>query len=110
MHYSMCSLRLYLIGVVKCVVPVLKNASRLERAADIHRYGANSRVPVLYARFLGKKLQDVWQAFLNCVSTVGPGAQACDVSDYVNEETVIDTPGRAGLADLVPGFCTSLGI
>ncbi len=103
----------FLIGVVKCVVPVLKNASRLERAAELLSEGANAKLsrPVWQdARFLGKKLQDVWQAFLNCVSTVGPGAQACDVSDYVNEETVIDTPGRAGLADLVPGFCTSLGI
>lgn len=102
-----------IVGWVKCVRPVSRNASRLLRAADLLEEGANAKLarPVWQdVRFLGKASQPVWHGFLNSISLVGEHAEACDVADYVNEETMIETPGRAGLADLIPGFCTSLGI
>ena len=103
----------FVVGCVKCIRPISKSASALERAAELLEEGANAKLarPVWQdVKFLGKGLQPVWHGYLTSISAVGENAQACDVADYVNEETVIDQPGRAGLADLVPGFCTSLGI
>ena len=103
----------FVIGCVKCIRPISKSASALERAAELLEEGANAKLtrPVWQdVKFLGKGLQPVWHSYLTSISAVGENAQACDVADYVNEETAIDQPGRAGLADLVPGFCTSLGI
>ena len=34
----------------------------------------------------------------------------CDTREYINEETVVDKPGHAQLAELIPGLLTSLGI
>lgn len=42
----------FLIGVVKCVVPVLKNASRLERAAELLSEGANAKLSRPVCRML----------------------------------------------------------
>ena len=111
--FYLLTLVVFIIGCLKCIRPISRNASALERAADMLKEGASAKLarPVWQAvKFLGKGAQPVWHSFLNSMSAVGENAQACDVADYVNEETIIDGPGRAGLADLIPGFCTSLGI
>lgn len=111
--FYLLTLVVFIIGCLKCIRPISRNVSALERAADMLKEGASAKLarPVWQdVKFLGKGAQPVWHSFLNSMSAVGENAQACDVADYVNEETIIDGPGRASLADLIPGFCTSLGI
>lgn len=111
--FYLLTLIVFAVGCIKCICPVLRNASALARATELLEEGANAKLarPVWQdVKFLGKRAQPVWHGFLNSMSAVGENAHACDVADYINEETMIDEPGRAGLADLIPGFCTSLGI
>jgi len=35
---------------------------------------------------------------------------ACDVAEYIHDDSIITEPGKAALADIIPGICTSLGI
>ena len=101
-----------LIGIFKCVIPVSHNAFSLKRAVRKLENGARSGDAPAWqdGRYLGHKLQPTWQRFLTNAEQMDMRGLSLDVAEYVNEETVIDIPGRAALADLIPGLLTSLGI
>lgn len=102
-----------LIGIVKCCAPVLRNAGALRRAAETLEEGAKMKLarPVWReTKFLGRGLQTDWRTFLQNVDLTQSHGVPCDVADYIHEESVIDVAGRSGLAEIVPGACTSLGI
>lgn len=107
------TLVVFLVGVIKCCRPVLRNASSLRRATELLREGAKAKLsrPVWSeANFLGKRLQPVWRAFLHSADMAAAGGVMTDVADFVHDDAIITDPGKASLADVVPGLCTSLGI
>lgn len=101
---------IFMVGLIKCCRPVYRNASALRHATGMLKEGAKAKLarPVWSeASFLGKRLQPVWRAFLQ---TTEMGGGVTDVAEYVHDDSVITEPGRASLADVIPGLCTSMGI
>ncbi|MDR0928375.1 MAG: MotA/TolQ/ExbB proton channel family protein [Oscillospiraceae bacterium] len=112
LFYGLTALALVL-GLVKCTRPLLGNAAALRRAADLLEKGARAKLarPVWAdPAFLGKPLAPAWRAFLRTAETARGGGVPCNVADVLNEESVILLPGKAALAEIIPGICTSLGI
>ncbi|GHU83179.1 hypothetical protein FACS1894196_2630 [Clostridia bacterium] len=104
---------IFLLGLFKCCRPVLRNAAALRRAMELLEDGARANLarPVwVDVNFLGKRMQPVWKTFLHNAELARSRGMTCDVADFVNDDSVITNPGKAPLADLVPGLCTSLGI
>lgn len=101
-----------LIGLCKCIYPLLRNAALLNRAVvKLEKSTAAGERPLWReARFLGRALRNDWQQFLLNAGQLDLRGMPCDTREYINEETVIDKPGHAQLADLIPGLLTSLGI
>ena len=101
-----------LTGLCKCIYPLLRNAALLNRAVvKLEKSTAAGERPLWReARFLGRALRNDWQQFLLNAGPLDLRGMPCDTREYINEETVIDKPGHAQLADLIPGLLTSLGI
>ncbi len=101
-----------LVGFCKCIYPLLRNAALLNRAVvKLEKSMARGERPLWREnRFLGRSLRNEWQQFLLNASQLDLRGIPCDTREYINEETVIDKPGHAQLAELIPGLLTSLGI
>ena len=101
-----------LVGFCKCIYPLLRNAALLNRAVvKLEKSMARGERPLWREnRFLGRSLRNEWQQFLLNASQLDLRGMPCDTREYINEETVIDKPGHAQLAELIPGLLTSLGI
>lgn len=101
-----------LVGLCKCIYPVFRNAALLNRAVvKLEKSTARGERPLWReARFLGRSLRPEWQQFLLNAGQLDLRGIPCDTGEYINEETVIEKPGHAQLAELIPGLLTSLGI
>lgn len=101
-----------LVGFCKCIYPLLRNAALLNRAVvKLERSTARGERPLWREnRFLGRSLRNEWQQFLLNAAQLDLRGMPCDTREYINEESVIDKPGHAQLAELIPGLLTSLGI
>ena len=101
-----------LVGVCKCIYPVFRNGSLLNRAvAKLEKTaGNNQRPPWREPRFLGRALRGEWQKFLLNAGQLDVRGMPCDIEDYINEDSVIDKPGHSQLAELISSLLTSLGI
>ena len=101
-----------LTGLCKCIYPLLRNASLLNRAViKLEKSTAAGERPIWReARFLGRSLRNEWQQFLLNAGQLDMRGIPCDTREYINEETVVEKPGHAQLAELIPGLLTSLGI
>ncbi|MDR0396462.1 MAG: MotA/TolQ/ExbB proton channel family protein [Oscillospiraceae bacterium] len=100
-------------AVAKCFLPVLRNTAALRHACQLLADGSRMKLtrPVWSdAGFLGKALSRDWRDYLQNAETLDAHGQPCGVEDYINEDTIINIPGNAPLADLAPGLFTSLGI
>ncbi len=102
-----------LIGVFKCLIPLLSTTHALRRAISMLQHDAGSRqgTPVWQEkRFMGNHLKNCWLRFLQNAEQLDRRGLPCNVEDYINDDTVTHGPGNAQLADLIPGLLTSLGI
>lgn len=101
-----------LVGLCKCIYPIFRNAALLNRAVvKLEKSTARGERPLWReARFLGRSLRPEWQQFLLNAGQLDLRGIPCDTREYINEETVIEKPGHAQLAELIPGLLTSLGI
>lgn len=101
-----------LTGLCKCIYPLLRNAALLNRAViKLEKSTAAGERPIWReARFLGRSLRNEWQQFLLNAGQLDMRGIPCDTREYINEETVVEKPGHAQLAELIPGLLTSLGI
>ena len=102
-----------LTGLFKCLIPLWKNTGALRRAVRRLQNAAGSKreTPVWQeTRFMGKSLTGAWQRFLQNAEQLDRRGLPCSVEDYINDETIINGPGNAQLAELIPGLLTSLGI
>ena len=102
-----------LIGVFKCLLPLLGTTRALRRA--IHRLqqdaGTRQGTPVWQEkRFMGSRLKGCWLRFLQNAEQLDRRGLPCNVEDYINDDTVTHGPGNATLAELIPSLLTSLGI
>ena len=103
---------IFLVGLVKCIVPVRSNAARLRRASRLlEKPGATGEKPVWQEpSFLGKTMQPSWKRFLKNAEQLDARGRSCNVEDYINDDTVIHSVGHTPLAEMLPGLFTSLGI
>lgn len=100
-----------LMGVFKCLVPLWRMGSLLHRGIRRLESKAGGERPVWQEpRFLGRALQGPWQRFLINAEQLDLRGLPCDPEEYINESTVVDGPGNAQLAELIPSLLTSLGI
>lgn len=101
-----------LVGLCKCIYPIFRNAALLNRAVvKLEKSTARGERPLWREpRFLGRSLRTEWQQFLLNAGQLDLRGIPCDTGEYINEETVIEKPGHAQLAELIPGLLTSLGI
>ncbi len=102
---------LFMIGVFSCLVPVSNNNKRLKRAISLIKQGDSAKHSWQEDRFLGKgNLMPHWSEYLNNLFFAnGEYHNPANVEDYINEETVIDSPGKSKLAEALPGLQVSLG-
>lgn len=101
-----------LVGILKCIYPVLRNSALLNRAImKLERSAAGNERPIWReARFLGRALRSEWQRFLLNAGQLDLRGMPCNTQEYINEDTVIYKPGHAQLAEMIPSLLTSLGI
>ncbi len=102
-----------LIGVIKCLLPLISTRRSLRRAIRKLQQDAGTRqgTPVWQEkRFMGVRLKGTWLRFLQNAEQLDRRGLPCNVEDYINDDTVVHGPGNAQLAELVPSLLTSLGI
>ncbi len=102
---------IFVIGLIKCVGPVLRNRSLLRRAVKNIRAGEEAKQSWQEDDFLGKGVLNAhWSEYLNNLFFAdGVYHNASNVEDYINEETVITGPGRGSFSDAVPSLLVSIG-
>ena len=102
-----------LVAAGRCFTPLRANTRALRRAAKtiLDEVRRGEQTPSWNdPRFLGARLEGAWSAFLQNAQARDAHGRTCDVSDYINAESVIDeNPGRQ-LGEMVPGIMVSLGI
>lgn len=103
----------FLVSTTRCLLPISRAAAKLRRAArTIISENKQNREKRSWKelRFLGDRLQGVWADFLQNAELRSAHGESCDVTQFINEETVIYGAGGTRLAELTPGLLTSLGI
>lgn len=101
---------LFVFGFFKCIVPVIRTRTLLAKATRNIKRGDKKR-SWQEDTFLGKgPLYSHWSEYLNNLFFAdGVYHNASNVEDYINEDSVIYGPGRAGFAEVLPGLMVSLG-
>ena len=101
---------LFIVALVKCIMPVSQARRQLKRGTRRIRRGENKDV-WQDKRFLGKgPLAVAWVEFLNSrLFADDEYHNASPINDYINEDTAIYDPGFTSFADAVPGILVSLG-
>ena len=103
----------WLGALARCVLPLVRAGGRLRRAARtvITETKQNKEKKSWNdLSFLGDALQGTWADFLQNAEMRDAHGETCDVSQYINEDTVIYAAGGTRLAEITPGLLTSLGI
>ncbi len=101
-----------LAGLFKCIYPVYRNGTLLNRAIiKLEKSTAQGKAPLWREpRFLGRSLREEWQRFLLNASQLDLRGISCNAQEYINEDSVVYKPGHSQLAELIPSLLTSLGI
>ena len=103
---------LMVLGIFKCIFPVLNNSRLLNRGVRRLENGVNKNNRPIWQepQFLGRPLQLHWQKFLLNAQHLDIRGIPCNASDYINEDSIIYIPGHAQFGDMLPTLFTSLGI
>ena len=101
----------FIMGLIKCVFPVLRTRGTLRSAIRNIRAGTEAKKSWQEDDFLGKGVLSAhWSEYLNNLFFAdGVYHNASNVEDFINEETVIYGPGRAAFSDAVPSLLVSIG-
>lgn len=103
----------FLAALARCILPLSRVAARLRRASRTivteHRQNKEKK-SWNDLHFLGDKLQGTWTDFLQNAELRDAHGGSCDVTEYINEDTIIYATGGTRLAELTPGILVSLGI
>ena len=105
---------LFVVACIKCLAPVTGNTRALNRAIKAMKKDKGKTVHRKTwenEEFLGDgALQPSWRLYLENVFFADSHMQApCSVEDYINEDSVINVPGRSSLSETVPSVFVSLG-
>lgn len=102
---------LFVLCVIKCVLPVLRTRRVLRRAIAEIKKRENAQKSWQDETFLGKgALYPHWSDYLNNLFFAdGEFHNPSSVEDYINEDTAVYGPGRAQFAEAAPGLMVSLG-
>lgn len=102
---------LFVVGIVRCIVPVSRTRATIRRAIRSIKQGATGKRSWQEDKFLGKGcLYPHWSEYLNNLFFAdGVYHNASNVEDYINEDTAIYGPGRISFAEAIPGLMVSLG-
>ena len=96
-----------------CFVPLSAVTRRLRRAArTVIQENKQNKEKKSWndIHFLGDKLEGTWADFLQNAELRDAHGESCDVTQYINEDSVIYALGAVRLAEMTPGILTSLGI
>jgi len=103
----------FLAALARCILPLSRVAARLRRASRTivteHRQNKEKK-SWNDLHFLGDRLQGTWTDFLQNAELRDAHGGSCDVTEYINEDTIIYATGGTRLAELTPGILVSLGI
>jgi|GEM_PF-1217127 len=101
---------LFIVALLKCIVPVMQARRQLKRGARKIRRNENKDA-WQDKRFLGRgPLTVPWMEFLNSrLFADDEYHNASPIDNYINEDTAIYEPGFSSFADAVPGILVSLG-
>ena len=100
-------------ALLRCTLPLSHVAAKLRRAArTIVTESKQNKEKKSWndMHFLGDSLSATWADFLQNAEMRDAHGETCDVTQYINEDTVIYALGSTGFAGLAPGVMTSLGI
>ena len=103
----------FFTALVRCLTPLAAATRRLRRAArTVITENKQNKEKKSWndLHFLGDKLQVVWADFLQNAELRDAHGDSCDVTQYINEDTVIYGAGGTRFAEITPGMLTSLGI
>ena len=101
------------IALARCLIPLSRMGAKLRRAARIiitENKQNKEKKSWNDLRFLGDRLQGPWADFLQNAEMRDAHGESCDVTRFINEDTVIYAAGGTRLAEITPGLLTSLGI
>ena len=102
-----------LYAMARCLVPLAALSGKLRRAARViitENKQNKEKKSWNDIHFLGDRLEGVWADFLQNAEMRDAHGESCDVTQYINEETVIEACSGTRLAEITPGILTSLGI
>ena len=100
-------------ALARCLTPLAAATRRLRRAArTVITENKQNKEKKSWndLHFLGDRLQVVWADFLQNAELRDAHGDSCDVTQYINEDTVIYGAGGTRFAEITPGLLTSLGI
>ena len=100
-------------ALLRCTLPLSRVAAKLRRAArTIVTESKQNKEKKSWndMHFLGDSLSATWADFLQNAEMRDAHGETCDVTQYINEDTVIYALGSTGFAGLARGVMTSLGI
>ena len=103
----------FLFALMRCLLPLMAVSGKLRRAARViitENKQNKEKKSWNDIHFLGDRLEGVWADFLQNAEMRDAHGESCDVSQYINEDTVIYAGGGTRLAEITPGILTSLGI
>ena len=107
-------LLVFLAALLRCILPLAGISGKLGKATRTiiteNRQRKEKNAAWRNLSFLGRKMESIWADFLQNAERCEAHGETCDVSEYVNEDTVLYTAGSVSLAELTPGLLTSLGI
>lgn len=100
-------------SMARCLTPLASLARKLRRASRViiteNKQNKEKR-SWNDIHFLGDRLEGTWADFLQNAELRDAHGESCDVTQYINEDTVIYAAGGTSLAEITPGILTSLGI
>ena len=102
-----------LYAMMRCLLPLVFLTGKLRRAARViitENKQNKEKKSWNDIHFLGDRLEGVWADFLQNAEMRDAHGESCDVTQYINGETVIDACSGTRLAEITPGILTSLGI
>jgi len=100
-------------SMARCLTPLASLARKLRRASRViitENKQNKEKKSWNDIHFLGDRLEGTWADFLQNAELRDAHGESCDVTQYINEDTVIYAAGGTRLAEITPGILTSLGI
>lgn len=103
----------FILGIGKCVITLRRLARHFRRATrrlESYIPSEGARPVWQDTQFLGKPMEKQWKHFLMNAEQLDQRGLACDVGDYINDQSVFPDYAHLQLSEVIPGMLTSFGI